>query len=214
MADYVYPFVRDTSYQSSHWDNAKAVDVFGPKGSAVVACTDGVAMVNEYSLGGHTVTLRGDDGRFYYHAHLVSGSGVAGRRRMGELIGRMDNTGNAQDRPPHCHWAVGSATYGIDDNGAGDLAPWPLLDEWRAQNARPPDVADAGDTAARIAQLEAKVSQLTEELNRERSWGSAMIVHVIKPGYALLGAALEENPPDRPRIAQVRDLLGRNGGQD
>lgn len=126
MARYVYPFAQGTSYAHEHWDGGLAVDVFGTRGSAIVACTDGTAEVANFSKGGHTVTLFGDDGREYYHAHLVQGSGVGGRVTIGQLIGLMDNTGNAVDRPTHCHWAAGS----IGNDGAGTIAPWTLLDAW------------------------------------------------------------------------------------
>ena len=126
MARYVYPFASGTSYAHEHWDGGLAVDVFGQRGSAIVACTDGTAEVANFSKGGHTVTLFGDDGREYYHAHLVQGSGVGGRVAIGQLIGLMDNTGNAIDRPTHCHWAAGS----IGNDGAGTIAPWALLDAW------------------------------------------------------------------------------------
>jgi murein DD-endopeptidase MepM/ murein hydrolase activator NlpD len=209
LTNYVYPFSRKTDYPNSHWDNAKAVDVFGSKGSNIVACTDAWATVDNFSLGGHTVTLRGDDGRYYYHAHLVQNTGKRGRVRMGEKIGEMDNTGNAGNRPTHCHWAVGSAAYGIDTNGAGDIAPWPLLDQWFRQGIFPADSVAAGPE---VAQLEAEVARLNELITLERSWGSAIIVHVIKPGFTLLNEAVAGNEVDQVKVAQVRTLLGAHGG--
>jgi murein DD-endopeptidase MepM/ murein hydrolase activator NlpD len=209
MARYVYPFSANTSYAQSHWDGLNAVDVFGDSGSAIVACTDGWATVATYSLGGHTVTLRGDDGRHYYHAHLVDGTGVSGRVSMGQTIGKMDNTGNAAGRPTHCHWAVGSASYGIDSNGAGDVPPWPLLNQWKHS----PFPADEGRQGVEIAELETQIAQLQEFIARERSWGSAVVVHVILPSIGLLDEALAANPVDAAKINRVRELLAANGGQ-
>jgi murein DD-endopeptidase MepM/ murein hydrolase activator NlpD len=211
MARHAYPFVRETNYPHEHWDGALAVDVFGPSGSSVVACTDGMAEVHDYPRGGHTVTLHGDDGRQYYYAHLVAGSGVGGRVSAGQRIGQMDNTGNADVRPTHCHWAASSAGYGIDDNGAGDIAPWTLLDQWRAQGLF---VAGDEEDMTRIGELTAEVARLKEELARELGWGSGMIVHVIKPGFSLLEEALAAGELDRAKVEQVRDLLRENGGAD
>jgi murein DD-endopeptidase MepM/ murein hydrolase activator NlpD len=208
MADYAYPFSENTDYPHTHWDGALAVDVFGTKGSNIAACTDGWAVVADFSLGGHTVILRGDDGRHYYHAHLVQGSGRGGRVRKGEKIGEMDNTGNAKDRPTHCHWAAASASHGIDENGAGDIPPWTLLDQWY----RPPFLADVKD-GAEIAKLQARLAELKEQVARERSWGSAIVVHVLIPAVGILDDALRAGaiPPDN--INQVLKLLADHGGR-
>ena len=67
---------------------------------------------------------------------------------------------------------------------------------------------------ARIAQLEAEVARLNEELGRERSWGSAMMHDVVQPGYRLLEEALATGQLDRAKVEQVRNLLRDNGGRD
>ena len=214
MARYVFPFRSNVTYPHTHWNADLAVDVFGREpdpNRTIVACTDGWATVANFPKGGHTVTLRGDDGRHYYHAHLVNNSGVSGRVAMGQKIGVMDNTGNAENRPLHCHWAAGSAAYGIDINGAGDIAPWTLLDQWN----HPPYPADnhGNNQAAEIAALETQIAQLNEFIARERSWGSAIVVHVLKPSVQLLDEALTGPAPDPARINQVLELLAAHGGK-
>lgn len=159
MARYVYPFVAQTSYHNFHWDGGLAVDVFGPLHSAILACTDGRTEVENFSLGGHTVTLHGDDGRHYYYAHLVQGSGVQGRVAAGEKIGEMNNTGNAANTDTHCHFAAGSPGW-VNQDGSGDLAPWTLLNEWRGQ--RP--------TAVTMAQLAANLPN-PHLVEQRASWG-------------------------------------------
>lgn len=158
---YVYPFTAQARYGTAHWDGKLAVDVFDAYGAPIVACTDGVAIVRDYPLGGHTVTLHGDDTYYYYHAHLVPGTGVAGRVAAGQRIGQVGDSGNAAGKPPHCHFAIGSASYGIDADGAGDQPPWEWLDAWRGTGDEPTiddlrnllgylqgDVADALQRAA------------------------------------------------------------------
>jgi hypothetical protein len=67
---------------------------------------------------------------------------------------------------------------------------------------------------ARVDELKEEVARLNTVLAEERSWGSAMVVDVIKVGYRLLGEALAAAPADRAKVVQVRDLLGRNGATD
>jgi hypothetical protein len=65
----------------------------------------------------------------------------------------------------------------------------------------------------------AEVARLNAELADARSWAGALDAHVIKPGYALLDAALTTGDLDRAkkrgrdRVAQVRDLLAEHGGR-
>jgi murein DD-endopeptidase MepM/ murein hydrolase activator NlpD len=162
---YVFPIPGGT-FEDRHWDGRKAADIFAPAGTPILACTRGRTEVREYPLGGHTVWLFGDDGYTYYHAHCIAGSGVAGSVQTGDPIGRVGNTGNAATTPPHCHWAVGTRGYGIDTHGAGDVAPWPLLRAW---------LAEEGEDPVRIAELEAEVARLNEVLGEERNYSGGLL---------------------------------------
>lgn len=138
MAKYVFPVAGKCQFDDTHWDsngNGKpdlAVDIFAAKGTPLVAVTDGKSVIQDFKDGGHTAMLFGDDGRVYYYAHMVQGSGVPGRLAAGQRIGAVDNTGNAATTPSHCHWAMATQAFGIDNFGQGDLAPWPFLRKLQA----------------------------------------------------------------------------------
>lgn len=87
------------------------IDIFASRGTAVVSAAPGTvvkAQPNESGLGGKTVTVRGDDGRFYYYAHMDSvNTRVNQRVEAGQPLGTVGNTGNARSTPPHLHFSVG-----------------------------------------------------------------------------------------------------------
>lgn len=84
----------------------EGVDIFAPRGSAVVAVADGwVTSTRTNRLGGNVV-WQWDPfrGQAIYYAHLDSQAVAAGDRvRAGDAIGRVGNTGNARSTPPHLH---------------------------------------------------------------------------------------------------------------
>lgn len=152
---WVFPVAGPHDYADEHWDGHKAVDIFAPHSTLLVAVQDGTAVVADYPLGGHTVTLYTRDGYVCYHAHLVQNTGIAGPVRQGDALGLVGNTGNAATTPPHCHWAVGTKAYGIDNNGAGDVAPWPLLRAIEAgAGEEPEDMGQIEDLRAQLAECE------------------------------------------------------------
>lgn len=86
----------------------KGIDIFGAKGTAVVSPTYGVVLFRgEIALGGKVVAMLGPKLRVHYFAHLDSmlvhpGSVV----RTGDVLGSVGDTGNAQGKQPHLHYAV------------------------------------------------------------------------------------------------------------
>jgi peptidoglycan LD-endopeptidase LytH len=86
----------------------KGVDMFAPVGRPVVAITDvRVIRVATFSLGGLTVLTRDGNGTDYYYAHLLRVHVAAGQMvRMGQVLGQVGKTGNAQYTPPHLHFEV------------------------------------------------------------------------------------------------------------
>lgn len=87
----------------------EGVDIFAPKGTPVVAPTDGyVNRVGTNRLGGKVVWMRdGTRGHSYYFAHLdeqlvQSGTSV----KQGDTLGLVGNTGNARTTPPHLHFGI------------------------------------------------------------------------------------------------------------
>ena len=103
----------------------EGIDIFAPRGTPVVAVTDGVAGSDTNGLGGNVVWLREGliGGTRYYYAHLdrwaIEGST---RVREGDVLGYVGNTGNARTTSPHLH-------FGVYDDGALDPAPFLQPDE-------------------------------------------------------------------------------------
>jgi murein DD-endopeptidase MepM/ murein hydrolase activator NlpD len=100
----------------------QGIDIFAPRGTPVVAATDGVVWrVGTDPLGGRVVWVLGPAGQMHYYAHLDRYGDVrAGDRvRVGDVVGYVGTSGNARGGPPHLH-------YGIYESG-GAINPYPLL---------------------------------------------------------------------------------------
>lgn len=96
-------------------------DIFAPKGTPLLAMTDGqITRVNNGGLGGKTVWLYDAERDLrYYYAHLDEQLVSKGQYvRRGDVVGTVGNTGNARTTPPHLH-------FGIYAGGAID--PYPFL---------------------------------------------------------------------------------------
>ena len=161
---YVFP-VRGckSSYGHFHHDYP-ATDIFTAKGCRFVAVTDGV--VSEVSRtdrwdpktdlgadrGGRSVAIVGDDGVRYYGSHLLSvaaGIEPGVRVRAGQLLGLVDNSGDARFTATHVHFGISWPTRpGIWWVRRGVVYPWPYLDSWRAGGDRSPAAAVKAARAA------------------------------------------------------------------
>jgi murein DD-endopeptidase MepM/ murein hydrolase activator NlpD len=88
----------------------QGVDIFAPRGTPVLAATDGtVRSTRPNNLGGRVVWLRDELGRSQYYAHLDSHVVRRGDRvQAGDTIGFVGNTGNARTTPPHLHFGIAS----------------------------------------------------------------------------------------------------------
>lgn len=99
------------------------VDIFAPRGTAVLAAADGVVRrASETPVGGKVIWLR-DSARSQslYYAHLDSQLVVAGDRvRAGDTVGLVGNTGNARTTPPHLH-------FGLYRRSEGPVDPLPWI---------------------------------------------------------------------------------------
>ena len=120
----VFGDARDRGRREHH-----GVDIFAPRGTPVLAATDGrVRSTRIGGLGGKFVWLRDDYGQSLYYAHLDSQ--VVRRNqivRRGDTIGFVGNTGNARTTPPHLH-------FGIYSRGPYD--PIPSLNPLRSAPPR------------------------------------------------------------------------------
>ena len=126
-----FPTASKTKSIGSFWgdgrdNNARkheGVDIFGPRRSPVLASAAGtVTRVNENNLGGKVVWLRpaGKDYTLYY-AHLDEQIAREGQDvKIGDTVGLMGNTGNAQTTAPHLHFGI--YTF------AGAVNPLPFID--------------------------------------------------------------------------------------
>ncbi len=87
----------------------KGIDIFAPRGSPVLAATDGVVRSTApNNLGGNVVWL--SDARrpqSLYYAHLDRHVVSEGQQvRTGDTLGFVGNTGNARTTSPHLHFGI------------------------------------------------------------------------------------------------------------
>lgn len=95
-----YPWGRSVTH--------KGVDIFAKKGTAVHASGRGIVLyTGEVKIGGKVVLVLGAKWRLHYYAHLdqihTSPFSVAGQKTR---IGSVGDSGNAQGKPPHLHYAI------------------------------------------------------------------------------------------------------------
>ncbi|MER3428615.1 MAG: endopeptidase [Pyrinomonas sp.] len=109
-----------------------AIDIMAPRGTPVLAATDGTILKLFWSeRGGNTIYQLGTDGRtVYYYAHLdryADGLTEGGTVRRGATIGYVGDTGNAGSGNYHLHFAI----YIVDDPkrywDGQPINPYPLL---------------------------------------------------------------------------------------
>ncbi|WP_324719771.1 M23 family metallopeptidase [Salinimicrobium sp. HB62] len=115
---YSFPVAdRDDSAVQSFWGAARdggrrsheGIDIFAPRGTPVVAATEGrVSSTGNKGLGGKQVWLRDRKrGTSLYYAHLDSIIARPGMKVFpGDTLGLVGNTGNARTTPPHLHFGI------------------------------------------------------------------------------------------------------------
>lgn len=88
----------------------QGADIFAPKGTAVVAATDGVILsIRVDRLGGNVVHLLGEGLTLQYYAHLDTwepGLKNGQHVKQGDVLGTVGNTGNAKTTPSHLHFGI------------------------------------------------------------------------------------------------------------
>ncbi len=100
----------------------EGVDIFAPRGTPVVAVTNGyITRTGNSGLGGKQVWQRdGVFGQSYYYAHLDSIIAFDGQQvKAGDTLGLVGSTGNAEGGAPHLH-------FGIYTRG-GAVNPYPFI---------------------------------------------------------------------------------------
>ncbi len=110
-----------------------AIDIMAPRGTPVVAATEGTVEKLFYSHGGGgiTVYVRSPDGQWlHYYAHLDSyapGLREGQRLRRGDPIGTVGITGNASPSGPHLHYAIYRMSPGERWWQGTPINPYPQL---------------------------------------------------------------------------------------
>ncbi|MBI3790644.1 MAG: M23 family metallopeptidase [Gemmatimonadetes bacterium] len=89
----------------------RAADIMAPKGTPVVAPSEGIVLkVGRNQTGGIVVYTTDTERRFvFYHAHLdriADGLADGATLRQGDLLGYVGTTGNAPPNAPHLHFQV------------------------------------------------------------------------------------------------------------
>ena len=106
----------------------KGVDMFADEATPVAAPVAGDVEFAEDSLGGLAFHLWGDDGNYFYGAHLSAYAGTSRRVAAGEVIGHVGHTGNADETAPHLHFEIhlersrGGAPNPVDPTSSATLA--------------------------------------------------------------------------------------------
>lgn len=90
----------------------QGVDIMAPRGTPVVTPVSGVVQLKTGGIGGLTFRLQGDDGNWYYGAHLDSYAGVDGRLPAGTVVGYVGDTGDAKGTGTHLHFEIHIGGYG------------------------------------------------------------------------------------------------------
>ncbi|MCU0430975.1 MAG: M23 family metallopeptidase [Cytophagaceae bacterium] len=102
----------------------KGVDIFAPKGEAVMAASDGLVLyTGNWKMGGKVVCILSAQWRIHYYAHLNAIQTHTGQwRSAGALIGSVGTSGNAEGKAPHLHYSILSLIplpYRIDTSPQG-----------------------------------------------------------------------------------------------
>lgn len=98
--------------------NHEGVDIFAPRGTPVIAVTDGqISSAGVKGLGGKQVWLRDQKrGQSLYYAHLDSIATLGNSHvETGDTLGFVGNTGNARTTSPHLHFGIYKGYRGAID---------------------------------------------------------------------------------------------------
>ena len=104
----------------------KGTDIFAARGTPLVACVTGTIHRLSHAdvgLGGISISLKGNNGYYYYYCHLdriESGVYVGMAVQAGTVMGYVGNTGNARREACHLH-------FGMMPGGGACVNPYPTL---------------------------------------------------------------------------------------
>lgn len=110
-----------------------AIDIMAAEGTPVIAAADGTIEKLFFSKGGGGITIyeRASDPKWmYYYAHLqgyAPGLAEGQQVKRGQVIARVDHTGDAIASAPHLHFAINSMAPGERWWQGTPINPYPLL---------------------------------------------------------------------------------------
>jgi murein DD-endopeptidase MepM/ murein hydrolase activator NlpD len=186
------------------------LDLFADFGTPIRSPDDGVVtgMGDAASdpLGGTHAYVRGADGTEYYFAHMMAfaeGLSVGQSVKLGQVIGFVGNTGNAQGGTPHLHFEI---------HRPGPIPPKPIVDGWldQAESLAPTWVklqAQAFDSKKRVVQSQS----LPNGSIRSMDLDATMLLTLLDPvgGSVGLLPRLDLSPPSLPASTPLWDRLIR-----
>jgi murein DD-endopeptidase MepM/ murein hydrolase activator NlpD len=216
MAEVVAPFpVLGPASYSDDWGAPRhdpyfhpheGTDVFAPRGTPVIASSNGVVtlMWSGSGPGGTSLRLTAADGTYYYYAHLdrfAPRLHMSQRAVAGEVLGFVGTTGNAEGGLPHLH-------FEIHPYGGAAVPPVPYLDGWLAEAlaaARaapgPTSVFSAiGDFAYRVEA--APLNQPLVASANARNGGSWAWIPILAVAIAL---GIWVGDANRPGLGRLRE---------
>ncbi len=124
--------LRDSFNETHFGHRHEAIDIMEPRGTPVLAVTDGViAKLQHSKAGGNTIYQFDTTGNYcYYYAHLdhyAEGLSDGAKVTRGEIIGYVGSTGDASPDAPHLHFGVNLAGPEHKWSGGAPIDPYPLL---------------------------------------------------------------------------------------
>lgn len=133
----------------------EALDIMAPKGTRVLAATEGkVAKLFESKQGGLTVYQFDPAEKYaYYYAHLdryAEGLKEGDVLKPGDLVGYVGVTGNSDPNGPHLHFAVFELTAEKQWWKGTPVNPYPLLTGAAPASAPAPASVPAPATTAAV----------------------------------------------------------------
>ncbi|RDK88763.1 M23 family metallopeptidase [Marinirhabdus gelatinilytica] len=140
----------------------EGVDIFAPKGTPLIAITDGrISSTGNRGLGGKQVWLRdGLFGKTIYYAHLDSIAVKTGQRvQLGDTLGFVGNTGNAKTTEPHLH-------FGIYKGSTGPVNPYPFIKQTEIPEISPINKATSGSVKRNKTTIHQGPSSALDEIGQ------------------------------------------------
>lgn len=124
--------LRDSFNETHFGHRHEAIDIMEPRGTPVLAVTDGViAKLFQSKAGGNTIYEFDTAGNYcYYYAHLdhyAEGLADGAKVTRGQVIGYVGFTGNASPNAPHLHFGVNLTGPDHKWYEGTPVDPYPLL---------------------------------------------------------------------------------------